>query len=97
MDDYALVLDELRAGPPLFLTQLSARTGLPLTRITEILDALPESSVVITRHTSPDPHITTDLRIASLVHHGDVAAAVTTADRLWRSWLMNFLQKHRCA
>lgn len=97
MGDSEQVLEELRLGSSLFLTELSARTSLAISDLAVILDGLPDHTVVVTRHVSPDHHITTDLRIASFVYDGDVGRAVGDADRLWRTWLMNFLRMHRCA
>ena len=92
----SVALEVLQETSPLFLTQIAARTGW---RVDELADDLADepARVLVVHHVPPDPHLDIDLRIAAVVSDGDLRGAATAADVLWRRWLQDFLQAHRCS
>lgn len=104
--DVATVVEVLASGPhAMFMTELYTRVSLDPSTVERVCESLASTRLLVVDHRSPDPHISGDLRVVSLVldGHPDMngvanrrMAALRAASDVWDNWVRELLSSHRC-
>jgi DNA-binding IclR family transcriptional regulator len=102
----AAVMEVLASTPhAMFMTELFTRVPLNETTVEQVCKTLAGTRLLVVDHRSPDPHITGDLRVVSLIFDGAPdanaianrrMAALRAASDVWDSWVRDLLSSHRC-
>lgn len=102
----AAVVEVLAATPhAMFMTELFARVPHNQATVERVCKILAGTRVLVVDHRSPDPHITGDLRVVSLIMDGPTdpnaianrrMAALRAASDVWDTWARDLLSSHRC-
>lgn len=102
----AAVVEVLGSGPrAMFMTELFTRVPFNPRTVEQVCESLAGTRVLVIDHRSPDPHVTGDLRVVSLILDGSPdanaianrrIAALRAASDVWDGWVRDLLSSHRC-